>query len=118
MTTDIDKATREAWEEEWFQSPKIRRSGPARGFIAGFRAGAEWREQEQQQRVLEGWKLVPVRPTKEMLSAGSDQLYPGCGKDELVGLSGVRACSTNTRDDSADCWRHMLAAAPEPEQDG
>lgn len=40
--------------------------------------------------VPEGWKLVPVEPTQEMLDATS---CPGCAKTD---------------------YRHMLAAAPEP----
>lgn len=40
--------------------------------------------------VPEGWKLVPVEPTQEMLNATS---WPGCAKTD---------------------YKHMLAAAPEP----
>lgn len=43
-----------------------------------------------QQGVPQGWKLVPVEPTKEMLDATS---WPGCAKTD---------------------YRHMLRAAPQP----
>ena len=47
-------------------------------------------------KVPDGWQLVPVEPTKAMLSAGDAQLAYDC-------------CS-GTADDA---WRAMLAAAPE-----
>ncbi|MCV9380446.1 DUF3850 domain-containing protein [Aeromonas hydrophila] len=46
----------------------------------------------------EGWQLVPVEPTREMISAGNNQLAYDC-------------CS-GTADEA---WPAMLAAAPKPE---
>lgn len=48
----------------------------------------------------EGWRLVPVEPTKEMLLAGSSDLRLG----DCIGTL-VRA---------AECWKAMLAASPTP----
>ncbi|KQR55656.1 hypothetical protein ASF94_04455 [Acidovorax sp. Leaf160] len=44
------------------------------------------------------WKLVPVKPTRAMLNAGSDDLRLG----DVIG--------TLTR--AGECWRAMVAAAP------
>lgn len=56
--------------------------------------------QSEQGRVPEGWKLVPVEPTEEMVDAGVDaECPPGCeGAVEEVVFT----------------YRAMLAAAPQP----
>ena len=56
----------------------------------------------QQPSVPEGWKLVPVQPTVEMMDAGgaaTRRCYQHLNKGEVM-------CSY--------VYRHMLAAAPQP----
>lgn len=54
-----------------------------------------------QPAIPDGWKLVPVEPTPEMLESAAS--YGGRG-----GYSAVR------RDDASAIWRDMLATAPQP----
>ena len=51
-------------------------------------------------RVPEGWKLVPVEPTETLISEGS------CAS----GLPGPHYIS---EDCAQQCWKYMIAAAPE-----
>lgn len=55
---------------------------------------------EQAQAVAEGWKLVPVQPTEEMLRAGLD--YGAYGRDNI-----------HSWDDPQAVYLAMLAASPE-----
>ena len=50
--------------------------------------------------VPQGWKLVPIEPTEKMISEGS------CASS----LPGPRYISEGC---AQQCWKHMLAAAPE-----
>lgn len=56
----------------------------------------------QQASVPEGWKLVPVEATPEMISAGAVHHYG--------------ACSRQDRSDADKAWDAMLAAAPQPKE--
>lgn len=53
----------------------------------------------QASKVPEGWKLVPVEPTREMIEAGND---------------GFRSPESR-RHTVSSCYRAMLAAAPSQE---
>ena len=53
-------------------------------------------------RVPEGWKLVPVEATPEMISAGAVHHYG--------------ACSRQDRSDADKAWDAMIAAAPQPKE--
>lgn len=50
--------------------------------------------------VPDGWKLVPVEPTGEMLEAGQRQYNAGDAFNAITG--------------AAIIWEHMLSAAPQP----
>lgn len=59
-------------------------------------------EQPAQPQQAQGWKLVPVRPTVEMVHAGSDDLRLGGSIGTIVRAE--------------ECYRAMLNAAPQPAQ--
>lgn len=56
--------------------------------------------------VPDGWKLVPVEPTREMLDSSSHEMIPAVHYDSM------REYSRMLR---RHAWRVMLAAAPEVE---
>jgi hypothetical protein len=60
--------------------------------------------------VPEGWKLVPVEPTPEMLSAktGDEYRYPAISADEYWFPD-----LESAHEFAADLYRAMIAAAPE-----
>ena len=55
-------------------------------------------------RVPEGWRLVPVEPTREMLLA-AEAKHPPAGKAGAIGLA-------------VEMYRAMLSAAPLPKEPG
>lgn len=57
----------------------------------------------------QGWKLVPVEPTKEMLAAGESKREEGETNDEY--------CAWNINA-PRDYWDAMLDAAPPPPEQG
>jgi len=61
----------------------------------------KWRDENPAE--AEGWKLVPERPTQEMVSATlSDNTVPD-------------VCIKLLEDDAREIWAAMLTAAPQPE---
>ena len=62
-----------------------------------FQAGAAW-QRAQAAGVPEGWRLVPVEPTEEMLGAGYDAYGQGHFTPAII-----------------DCYRAMLAACKGPD---
>lgn len=54
----------------------------------------------EMRRQLEGWKLVPIKPTEEMLKATEAAYETDC--------FGTKAAWPS------DLWREMVAAAPQP----
>lgn len=58
--------------------------------------------------VPEGWKLVPVEPTTDMVEAGIKAIK---NAPDLVGVV------TEFTSEAYDCYRAMLAVAPSPAQD-
>lgn len=70
--------------------------------------------------VPEGWRLVPVVPTEEMLRAGHQQIdWCRDGQDTRFGepLRGP-IVGTTCKQDLLDAWSDMLSAAPTPPREG
>lgn len=70
--------------------------------------------------VPEGWRMVPVEPTEEMLRAGHRQIdWCRDGQDTRFGepLRGP-IVGTTCKQDLLDAWSDMLSAAPTPPNQG
>lgn len=86
-----DRARRQADLSAWQNSPTIDNADAIRA-----------QRQDEQEPATDGWKLVPLEPTAEMLQAGQDTPVSESDEDAL--------------EDYKVVYRAMLAAAPHPQQ--
>ena len=69
-------------------------------------AFAAWQAARRMQEVPNGWKLVPVEPTEKMVNEG------GCAQTFQHGHRYIGEYAAKA------AWRFMLAAAPQPPENG
>jgi hypothetical protein len=69
-------------------------------------------------KIPEGWKLVPIRPTDEMVEALIDTPWLVECKTRLIGNKAITE-NAEARDQRyiVDGWEAMVKAAPEPPED-
>ena len=73
-------------------------------------AYAAWNRRPSSGEVREGWKLVPVEPTEDMLQAGIDNCALSISQDR----AGSRQMTTPFEDECGGIYQAMLAVAPPP----